>query len=167
MVLIVGIGLGLLMGAIGKAAARYRDSLKGSAAAAMYAEKPFKLAVSAWLREPALPRKQAWRRGRLRITDARLSWRPNTPFSKPTDLTRSVIIRERPSSWRGTVDLPLSAAGVSRLLILVVQAGNREVELALPRPNVEIIIHGITQAGHSLAAQPAQSGTEAPTTPDT
>jgi hypothetical protein len=130
LVLIVGIGLGLLMGALGKAGARHRDSLKGSAAVAMYAGKPFRLAVSAWLREPAL-------------------------------------LRKRPSSWRGTVDLPLSVPGRSRLLILVVQAGNREVELALPRLNAEMIIHGITQAGHSLTAQPARSDTEAPTTPDT
>ena len=138
--MIVAFGFVGLMLRLVNVARRARDSRKGSAARAMYANEPFSLTVRIWLREPNSPQRQAWKSGRLSITESSASWRPTASFSKPMALTGAELLRSR-SYGLGPTDLRIPPSR----LILVIKAGTREIELALPRPNAEIVIYGLTQ----------------------
>ncbi len=135
---------------------------KGGAAVAMYASQPFPLTVKVWLRDPDSPQNPAWRFGRLRITESSASWRPSTPFSKPVALTHAELMGARRYGL-GPNDLRIPPS----VLILVIEAGGQQVELALRPPNAEIVIFGLTHAGRGQTPQPGQPGVDAPTQSDT
>lgn len=159
---IVALGLVILIRALINVARRARDSQKGSAARAMYANRPFSLTVRTWLREPSSPQRQAWKSGQLCITESWASWRPIAAFSKPIVLTGAELLRSR-CYGLGPTDLRIPP----RMLILVIRAGNREIELALPRPNAEIVIYGLTKGSWGQTIQPGHPSTEAPASSDT
>ena len=159
---IVAIGLVILIRSLVNVARRARDSQKGSAARAMYANKPFSLSVRTWLREPSSPQGQAWKSGHLSITESWASWRPTASFSKPIAITGAKLLRSRLYGL-GPTDLRIPPA----MLILVFKAGNREIELALPRPNAEIVIYGLSQSNRGQTIQPGHPGTQAPASSDT
>jgi hypothetical protein len=159
---IVAFGFVFLIRSLVNVARRARDSQKGSAARAMYANKPFSLTVRVWLREPSSPQRQAWKSGQLSITESSASWRPTASFSKPIALTGAELLRSR-SYGLGPTDLRIPPS----MLILVIKAGNREIELALHRPNAEIVIYGLTQGSRGQTIQPGHRGTQAPAPSET
>jgi hypothetical protein len=123
------------------------DSQKGQAAAAMYAGQPFLLTVRAWLRIPDDRKRWRWRTGRLLITEISVSWRPTGRPGHPVILTGAGLVSRR--QYDPLYDAWLPGMNV---MIMVIDAGGRRLELAVHPENAEHALHWLTQGPARLLA---------------
>jgi hypothetical protein len=144
---VVTLGLVLGVGRLVTLGRNMTDSQKGQAAAAMYAGQPFLLTVRAWLRIPDDRKRWRWRTGRLLITEISVSWRPTGRPGHPVILTGAGLVSRR--QYDPLYDAWLPGMNV---MIMVIDAGGRRLELAVHPENAEHALHWLTQGPARLLA---------------